>query len=179
ARHPKFIALGEIGLDYHYDDSPREAQQQILIRQLELARELKLPVIIHCRDAWGDLRRILAEHWRANGLGGILHCFTGERDDAFELADCGFLVSFAGNLTFKNAERLRSVAKELPADRLLTETDSPYLAPVPYRGRRNEPAFVREVLAQLAALRGISEETMAEQVLANFRRFVKRARSYE
>lgn len=170
ACNPKFRAVGEIGLDYHYDHSPREEQREIFIRQLELARELKLPVLIHCREAWEDARRILDEHWRSSGLGGILHCFTGSRDEAFGLMDAGFLVSFAGNLTFKKSDGLREAAREIPADRLLTETDCPFLAPVPHRGKRNEPAFVAEVLKQLAALRGVSEETLAEQVEVNFKR---------
>ncbi len=169
----KFLALGEIGLDYHYDHSPRDAQQQLFVEQLELARELKLPVIIHCREAWADLRAILRTHWSGSSLGGILHCFTGSREDAFELMEAGFLVSFAGNLTFKKSDDLRRVAKEIPVDRLLTETDSPYLAPVPHRGRRNEPAHVEEVLRQLAALRRRSEEEMATQVLGNFKRFFR------
>ncbi|MGH9358641.1 MAG: TatD family hydrolase [Terriglobia bacterium] len=169
ARHPKFLAIGEIGLDYHYDHSPREAQQQMLIRQLGLARELKLPVIIHCRDAWQDLRRILSEHWRSSSLGGILHCFTGNREDAFEMIDSGFMVSFAGNLTFKKADGLREVARAIPTERLLIETDSPYLAPVPHRGKRNEPAYVAEVLKQLSALRGTGEEELGAQVLRNFK----------
>ncbi len=173
ARHPKFLALGEIGLDYHYDHSLREVQQEILIRQLSLARELKLPIIIHCREAWADLRAILREHWRPAGLGGILHCFSGTREDAYEMMDLGFRVSFAGNVTFKKAEDLRKIAQELPLDRLLTETDSPYLAPVPYRGKRNEPAYVVEVLRQLAALQGLSEEEMGARVMENFKSFFK------
>jgi len=173
ARHPKFLGLGEIGLDYHYDHSLREVQQEILIRQLSLARELKLPIIIHCREAWADLRAILREHWRPAGLGGILHCFSGTREDAYELMDLGFRASFAGNVTFKKAENLRKIAQELPLDRLLTETDSPYLAPVPYRGKRNEPAYVVEVLRQLAALQGLSEEEMGARVMENFKSFFK------
>lgn len=169
ARRPKFLAVGEMGLDYHYNHSPREAQREILIRQLGLARELKRPIIIHCREAWADLRQILKNHWRATGLGGILHCFSGAREDAFELMDWGFRVSFAGNLTFKKAEDLRKIAQGIPLDRLLTETDSPYLAPVPHRGKRNEPAYVGEVLRQLAALHGLSEEEMGARVLENFK----------
>lgn len=168
ARGAKFRAVGEIGLDYHYDHSPRDAQREIFIRQLELARELKLPVLIHCRDAWEDARRILDEHWRSSGLGGILHCFTGSRDEAFGLMDAGFMVSFAGNLTFKKSDALREAAREIPADRLLTETDCPFLAPMPHRGKRNEPAFVVEVLKLLAMLRGVSEESFAARVVENF-----------
>jgi TatD DNase family protein len=173
ASHPRFLALGEIGLDYHYDHSPRDAQAEILIRQLELARELKLPIVIHCRDAWPDLRAIVKEHWRSTGLEGVLHCFTGSREDAFDLMDCGFFVSFAGNLTFKNAGGLRETARQIPPDKLLAETDSPYLAPVPYRGKRNEPAYVREVVRALAALRNIGEGEMAMQILQNFWRLFR------
>lgn len=172
AARPKFVAIGEIGLDYHYDHSPRDAQREMLIRQLGVARELKRPVLIHCREAWDDMRQILREHWSGTGLGGILHCFTGSRDDAFSLLDEGFWVSFAGNITFKNAGSLREVAGAIPADRLLTETDCPFLTPVPHRGKRNEPAFVVEVLRQLAAVRGVREEDLATQVRLNFERFV-------
>jgi TatD DNase family protein len=176
ARQPKFLAVGEIGLDYCYDHSPREVQQRVLIRQLDLAREVKLPVIIHCRDAWLDLRDILRVHWRETGLGGILHCFSGSRRDAFELLDWRFLVSFAGNLTFKKADDLRAVASEMPLDRLLTETDCPYLAPVPYRGKRNEPAYVAEVTRELARLRNLSEEAMGQRAVENFAEFFRLGR---
>jgi len=176
ARQPKFLAVGEIGLDYYYNHSPREIQRKVLIRQLDLAREVKLPVIIHCRDAWPDLRDTLRAHWQDTGLGGILHCFSGAREDAFELMDCGFLVSFAGNLTFKKAEDLRAVAGEIPLDRLLTETDCPYLAPVPYRGKRNEPAYVAKVTRELAQLRNLSEEAMGERVVENFVEFFRLGR---
>lgn len=171
AAHPKVLAIGEIGLDYYYDRSPRDVQKRVLIRQLELARELKRPAIIHCRDAWADLATIVEAHWRSAGLGGILHCFTGTRDDALRFIDWGFLISFAGNLTFKNAENLRAAARAVPLDRLLTETDCPYLAPVPYRGKRNEPSFVREVTGQLAALHNLRAEEMGRRVLENFARF--------
>jgi TatD DNase family protein len=173
ARHARFIALGEIGLDYHYDHSPREMQKEILIRQLELAREMKLPVVIHCRDAWPDLRTVVKEHWRGSGLEGILHCFTGSSQDAFELMDYGLMVSLAGNLTFKHAGALRETSREIPADKLLVETDSPYLAPVPHRGKRNEPANVREVVRVLAGLRGISDDEMSKQILENFKRLFR------
>jgi TatD DNase family protein len=172
ARHPKVLAVGEIGLDYYYDHSPREVQKQVLIRQMELARELKLPIIIHCRDAWADLREVAAAHWKPSGLGGILHCFTGSDEDARVFMDWGFLISLSGNLTFKKAENLREVAAVIPLDRLLTETDSPYLAPVPYRGKRNEPAYVRGVTQELARLRNLTEEEIARQVLENFKKFL-------
>ncbi|MFB3921816.1 MAG: TatD family hydrolase [Terriglobia bacterium] len=173
ARHDKVIALGELGLDYHYDHSPREIQKQVLIRQLEIARELKLPIIVHCREAWGDLTSIIESHWSPSGLGGILHCFSGQRDDAFRFLDWGFLVSFAGPITFKKADALRAIAAELPVDCLLTETDCPYLAPVPHRGKRNEPAFVRETTEALALLRNTTLEEMGEQTLRNFTRLFR------
>lgn len=176
AAHPKFVALGEIGLDYHYDHSPREIQKEVLIRQMELARELKLPIIIHCRDAWADLREIADAHWRSAGLGGILHCFTGSVEDARTFLDWGFLISFAGNLTYKKAENLREVAREIPVDRLLTETDCPYLAPVPHRGKRNEPAFVPAVTHELARLHSLSAQEIAPQILVNFENFVSSSR---
>ena len=172
AAHPKVVAVGEIGLDYHYDHSPRDIQKQVLIRQMELARELELPIMIHCRDAWADLRELTAAHWNPSGRGGILHCFTGSLDDAKTFLDWGFLISFAGNLTFKKAEKLREVARAIPLNRLLTETDSPYLAPVPYRGKRNEPAYVRGVTQELARLRNLSEEEIGRQVLENFERIL-------
>ena len=170
---PKVVAIGEIGLDYHYDHSPRDVQKRVLIRQLELAREVKLPIVIHCREAWSDLRQIIGEHWARAGFGGFLHCFSGSREDAVAFLDWGFLLSFAGNLTFKKAEPLRAVAREVPVDRLLSETDSPYLAPVPYRGKRNEPAYVLEVTRELASLHNLSEEDMGRQAVANFARLFR------
>jgi TatD DNase family protein len=175
AQHPKVVAVGEIGLDYYYDHSPHDVQKQVLIRQMELARELKLPIIIHCRDAWVDLREIATVHWGPTGLGGILHCFTGSTEDLRAFLDWGFLISFAGNLTFKKAENLREVARAIPLDRLLTETDCPYLAPVPHRGKRNEPAYVRGVTLELARLRKLTEEEIARQVLQNFEKLLPTA----
>jgi TatD DNase family protein len=172
AQKPKVVALGEIGLDYHYDHSPRDVQKQVLIRQMELARELRLPIIIHCRDAWADLYQAAEIHWKSAGLGGILHCFSGSLDDARKFLDWGFLISFAGNLTFPKAAGLREVAREIPLDRLLIETDCPYLAPAPYRGKRNEPAYVRGVAQELARLRGLSEEEIGQQVIRNFEKFL-------
>lgn len=181
AARPKLVAIGEIGLDYYYDHSPREAQQEVLKRQLELAHRASLPVIIHCRDAWPDFRRIMKEFLgrsRANGSGtnsewrgGILHCFTGTLEDASELMEMGFMVSFAGNITFKNAGPLRDVARQIPLDRLLAETDCPFLSPVPFRGQRNEPMRVREVTMQLAGLHGLSEEEIGANLVRNFERF--------
>ena len=168
AAAPKVLAVGEIGLDYYYEHSPREMQKEVLIHQLEIARAVKRPVVVHCRDAWQDLAEIVERQGRASGLGGILHCFTGTRQEAFRFLDWGFLVSFAGNITFKKAEELRAIAREIPLDRLLTETDSPYLAPVPHRGKRNEPAFVVETAKVLAEARGISFDEIARQTTENF-----------
>jgi len=171
AQRPRVVGIGEIGLDYHYDHSPREVQKSVLIRQMELARQAGRPIIIHCREAWPDLTEIIQAHWQWSGLGGILHCFSGSRQDAFTFLDWGFLVSFAGNVTYKKADDLREVAREIPLDRLLIETDCPYLAPVPYRGKRNEPAFVIEVARTLASLHRLSEEELGETVVRNFERF--------
>ncbi|HKT10803.1 MAG TPA: TatD family hydrolase [Terriglobia bacterium] len=168
AGQEKVLAIGEIGLDYFYDHSPREIQQQVLIEQLQIARETKLPVIIHCRDAWADLTEIIGRHWAGSGLGGILHCFTGSREEASRFLDWGFMISFAGNVTFKKAENIREAARDVPLDRLLTETDSPYLAPVPHRGKRNEPVFVLDVVRQLAELRGCGAEELGTRAGLNF-----------
>jgi TatD DNase family protein len=171
ATHPKLVAIGEIGLDYHYDFSPRDAQKRVLVRQLEIAREAKLPVVIHCREAWADLEQIFHEHGQGLERGGILHCFSGTFDDARRFMDRGFRVSFAGNITFKKAEDLGAVARRIPLDRILTETDSPYLAPVPHRGKRNEPAYVREVTRMLAELHGTGVEELGEFVTRSFEGF--------
>ena len=172
ASEPKVLAIGEIGLDYFYDHSPRETQKQVLIEQLQIARETKLPVIIHCRDAWADLTEIIAGHWAGAGLGGILHCFTGSREEAFKFLDWGFMISFAGNVTFKKAETLREVAREVPLDRLLVETDSPYLAPVPNRGKRNEPVFVLGVVRKVAEVRCMAPEELGTRTGLNFVEFM-------
>ena len=171
ARHPKVIAWGEIGLDYFYDHSPRELQQQVFRDQMELARPRKLPIVIHCRDAWDDCLKILEGAWRPTGLGGILHCFSGTLEQARRGLDMGFLISFAGNSTYPKAQNLRDVAKDLPAERLLIETDSPYLAPQAHRGKRNEPAYVAEVAKSLAIVRDLGTEEMAALTADNFRRF--------
>jgi TatD DNase family protein len=170
AGHPKVIAWGEIGLDYHYPEPPHDVQQQVFRRQLELASEAKVPVIIHCRDAWEDCLTILEEMWKTTGIGGIFHCFTGNEEDARRGLEMNFLVSFAGNLTYPNSEELRRVAGALPLDRLLIETDSPFLAPQGRRGKRNEPAFVLEVALALASVRDLAVEEAAAATSANFRR---------
>jgi TatD DNase family protein len=171
AQHPKVIAWGEIGLDYFYDHSPREIQAEVFRNQMELAAGAKLPIVIHCRDAWDDCLAQLEQHWKATGLGGILHCFTSTLEHAKRGLDMGFLVSFAGNSTYPKTQHLRDVAKELPLDRILIETDSPYLAPQAYRGKRNEPAYVTEVAKTLAAVRNLAAEDFAAATAANFRRF--------
>jgi TatD DNase family protein len=169
-RSPRVVAWGEIGLDYHYDHSPREVQARIFAQQLELARGAKLPVIIHCREAWQDCLDILERDWRSSGLGGILHCFSGTLADAERGIEMGLFVSFAGNVTFPKAQELRNVARELPLSSLLIETDSPYLAPPPHRGKRNEPAFVAEVARTLATVRDLPVAEVAAATADNFRR---------
>jgi TatD DNase family protein len=179
ARHPKVIAWGEIGLDYFYDHSPREIQKQVFLRQMELAAAAKLPIIIHCRpsegtsDGWDDCLRLLEEHWAPARLGGVFHCFTGNWPQAKRALELGFLISFAGNITFPKAQQIRDAALEVPLDRLLIETDSPYLAPVPHRGKRNEPAFVKDTALKLGELRGLSAEEVGMRTSRNFYKFFK------
>ncbi|MFY9740915.1 MAG: TatD family hydrolase [Candidatus Sulfotelmatobacter sp.] len=179
ARHPKVIAWGEIGLDYFYDHSPREIQKQVFLRQMELAAAAKLPIVIHCRpsensdNAWQDCLSLLRQHWAPGGLGGILHCFTGNWAQAEVALDMGFMISFAGNLTFPKAQPIRDAALQVPLDRIFIETDSPYLAPVPHRGKRNEPAFVTATAQKLGELRNSSAEKMGRQTTHNFYNFFK------
>jgi TatD DNase family protein len=170
ARHPRVIAWGEMGLDYYYDHSPRDVQQRVFRRQLAQARAAKQPVIIHCREAWDDCLAILDEDWRPGGLGGIFHCFTGTLAEARRGMDMGFLISFAGNVTYPKAQHLRDVARELPLEKMLTETDSPFLPPQGRRGKRNEPAFVVEVAQALANVRNLAPDEVAAATAANFRR---------
>jgi TatD DNase family protein len=173
AQHPKVIAWGEIGLDYFYDHSPKDVQATIFRSQLELAHAAKLPIIIHCRDAWDDCLAQLQQHWKADGLGGILHCFSGTLEHAKRGLDMGFYISFAGNSTYPKAAHLRDVAKAIPLDRLLIETDSPYLAPQAYRGKRNEPAYVAEVAKTIAGVRNLPTDEFAAATAANFRRLFR------
>jgi len=181
AQHPKVIAWGEIGLDYYYDHSPRETQKNVFVRQMELAASAKLPIVIHCRpsegseDAWEDCLGLVEAQWAAKGLSGILHCFTGSWGQAKRALDVGFMISFAGNLTFPKAQQIRDAALEVPLERMLIETDSPYLAPVPYRGKRNEPAFVKETARKVGELRGLSMEEVGERTSRNFYNFFKLA----
>jgi TatD DNase family protein len=179
ARHPKVIAWGEIGLDYYYDHSPRDTQKEVFLRQMELAAAAKLPIVIHCRpsdnseDAWQDCLQLIEDQWAPKGIGGILHCFTGTWAHAKRAIDVGFMISFAGNLTFPKAQQIRDAALDVPLERLLIETDCPYLAPIPYRGKRNEPAYVRETARQLGVLRGMSMEEIGELTSSNFYNFFK------
>lgn len=173
SQHPKVIAWGEIGLDYHYDNSPREVQREAFRRQLRMARERQLPISIHTREAEADTLAILDEEWKDSGLGGVIHCFTGTRAFAEAAVELGFLISFSGVITFKRAEDLRVTAKHLPANKLLIETDSPFLAPMPYRGRRNEPAYVVETARAIAELRGITQEDIGNATSENFNRIFK------
>jgi TatD DNase family protein len=175
ARHPKVIAFGEIGLDYFYDHSPRDVQDRVFRQQMELAGAAKLPVVIHCRDAWDDCLRVLEEVWKPTGLGGILHCFTGSLEYAQRGLELGFLISFTGNITYPKAQGIREVAKVLPLANILIETDSPYLAPQALRGKRNEPAYVLEVAKALATVRNLELQETAVATTANFRRFFRLA----
>lgn len=177
AGHPRVIAWGEIGLDYHYDFSPRDVQHRVFREQLALARKAKLPVVIHCREAWPDCIAILDEEWRGSGLGGIFHCFSGTLEEARQGLEMGFLVSFAGNSTYPKAQHLRDIARELPLDRMLIETDSPYLAPQAHRGKRNEPAYLAEVARTLASVRDLGTEEFAAATAENLHRFFRLTRS--
>jgi TatD DNase family protein len=160
------VAIGEIGLDYHYDFSPREVQQEVFRRQLRLAYERRLPVVIHTREATDDTFAILREHGAATPV--VFHCFTGDLEMAERALQAGAWLSFAGIVTFPKAGELRAVAKIVPADRFLVETDAPYLAPVPHRGKRNEPAFVSRVVGTLADVRSTTPDEIAGQAAANF-----------
>jgi TatD DNase family protein len=174
---PEVLAVGEIGLDYYYDHSPREQQKQAFAQQMEIAAERRRPIIIHCRpsdgstNAWDDTLEMIESNWMGTNLGGILHCFTGEWEHARRAMDGGFLISFAGNVTFPKAEGIRQVAAKVPLDRMLIETDAPFLAPLPYRGKRNEPAWVGRVADKLGEVCGIPAELVASSTANNFFRF--------
>lgn len=168
----RVVAYGEIGLDYHYDHSPRDVQREAFAKQLRLARELELPVIIHSRAADAETIEILREELSGNNQGGVMHCFGGSLQMAEEAMALGLMISFAGNVTFKNAENLRDVALSVPLDRLLIETDCPYLTPVPFRGRRNEPARVVEIARQLAHLEDLPIEEIGRITSNNFARLL-------
>jgi TatD DNase family protein len=169
AKHPRVLALGEIGLDYHYDFSPRDVQRSVFERQLAIAAEAGLPIVIHTREAWDDTIDMLRGR-----SPGIMHCFTGDAAQARQALDLGFHLAFGGVLTFPKADAVREAARLTPEDRLLVETDSPYLAPVPHRGKRNEPAFVVETVKRLAEVRGRTVGEIAELTTSNFERLCLR-----
>jgi TatD DNase family protein len=170
SRAAKVVALGEAGLDYHYDNSPRDAQERGFRTHIAAARETGLPLVIHSRDADDDTARILEEEMGKGGFAAVLHCFTGGRDLAHRAVALGHYVSFTGIVTFKNSDALRAIAAELPPDRILVETDAPYLAPGKLRGQRNEPAYLVETAKVLAETRGVSFDDIARQTTANFYR---------
>jgi TatD DNase family protein len=173
AREGRVVAIGEIGLDYHYDLSPRPVQREVFRRQIRLAREVGLPIVVHTREADEETVEILLEEGAAE-VGGVVHCFTGGLDLARRSLELGFCISFSGIVAFPRAEIIQQVAREVPDDRLLIETDAPFLAPPPHRGRRNEPAFVVEVARTVAALRGTRPEAIGALALGNYRRLFRR-----
>jgi TatD DNase family protein len=168
--HPKVIAIGEIGLDFHYDHSPREVQRDVFVEQMRIARDARKPIVIHTRSAWPDTIALLREHWASSGLGGIIHCFSEGPREAEEALAIGFHISFAGIVTFPKAAAIQEAARITPSDRLLIETDAPFLAPVPKRGKRNEPAFIVETARKLAELRGVTADEIARITADNWRR---------
>jgi TatD DNase family protein len=170
--HPKVLALGESGLDYHYDFSPRDVQKSVFIAQMEIAAAARKPIVIHTREAWDDTLALIEQHWTPHSIGGIMHCFSGGPQEARRAIDLGFYLSFGGIVTFPKALDVQQAAKSAPADRILIETDAPYLAPVPKRGKRNEPALIVHTAQKLAELRGESYEAIAAATSANFRRLL-------
>jgi TatD DNase family protein len=187
ARHVRCVVIGEIGLDYYHVENPAvEVQREAFVAQMRIAAEARKPIVIHCRtselataeakkrfgaaDAWEDVLELIGEHWAATGLGGIMHCFSGGVEEARRSLELGFYLSFAGNLTYPKAVAIREAATFAPADRILVETDAPFLAPIPHRGSRNEPALMVHTAQALAALRGISPEALAQLTSTNFQR---------
>lgn len=171
-KHPKVVALGEIGLDYHYDFSPRDVQRDVFLEQMRVAADARKPIVIHTREAWEDTLALLEKHWTPTGLPGIMHCFSGGPAAAERCLQLGFYLSFGGIVTFPKAVEVQEAARTAPEDRILVETDAPYLAPVPKRGKRNEPAFVVETARKLAALRGETLENIAATTTRNFERLL-------
>lgn len=171
-QHPKVLAVGEIGLDYHYDFSPRDTQRAIFIEQMAIAVAAKKPIVIHTREAWQDTLALIEQHWKPSELPGIMHCFSGGPDEAQLAVALGFYLSFGGIVTFPKALGVQQAAKSAPPDRILVETDAPYLAPVPKRGKRNEPALIVHTAQKLAALRGESFEDVCRTTTENFRRLL-------
>lgn len=168
--HPKVVALGEMGLDYYWDKSPKDIQKEVFRKQIALAKKVKLPIIIHNREATSDILEILQEE-NASEVGGVMHCFTGSIEVAKQCMDMNFYISFGGPVTFKNAKKPKEVAAEIPLDRLLIETDCPYLTPHPFRGKRNEPSYVKYIAEQIAELKGVSFEEIARKTSDNAKRF--------
>ncbi len=171
-RHQKVRAVGEIGLDYHWG-VPKEVQVPVFVRQLAIASAVRMPIVIHTRDAWADTLAILREHWAPTALGCVMHCFTGDAGQARECLDLGFHLAFGGVTTFPKSAAIREAARIVPLDRLLLETDAPYLAPVPYRGKRNEPAYVEYTARVIAGVRGVPVEELAEHTTRNFERLFR------
>ncbi|RXZ01062.1 TatD family hydrolase [Fictibacillus sp. S7] len=169
ADHPKVVAIGEMGLDYHWDKSPKDVQKRVFRQQIQLAKKVKLPIIIHNREATQDVVDILREEG-AEEVGGIMHCYSGSLEVAKECMDMNFYISFGGPVTFKNAKKPKEVAKEIPIDRLLIETDCPYLSPHPLRGKRNEPSYVKYVAEAIAELREIPLEDLVKKTTENAKR---------
>jgi TatD DNase family protein len=165
-KHPKVVAIGEMGLDYHWDKSPKDIQKEVFRKQIQLAKKVKLPIVIHNREATMDIVEILREEG-ASEVGGIMHCFSGSVEVAQECIQMNFYISLGGPVTFKNARKPKEVAEAVPLERLLIETDCPYLAPHPYRGKRNEPSYVKLVAEQIAEIKGITYEEVAEKTTAN------------
>ena len=175
AEHPKVVGIGETGLDYFYEHSPRGAQRDNFRAHIKAARETGLPLIVHSRDADSEMADILREEYAAGPFSGVMHCFSSGRDLAETALEIGFYISFSGILTFKKADEVRAIAQDVPPDRLLVETDAPFLAPMPHRGKRNEPSFVVHTAAQLATLKGLSPEDLAQLTTDNFFRLFSRA----
>ncbi len=173
AREGRIVAIGEVGLDFHYDHSPRPAQREAFRRQVRLARDVGLPVVVHTREADEETAEVL-EQERAAEVGGVIHCFTGSLELARRALGLGFLISFSGIVAFPRSEVIQQVARETPLERLLVETDAPFLAPPPHRGRRNEPAFVVEVARRVASIRGTTLERLADAARRNHARFFRR-----
>lgn len=176
SKHPKIVAIGEMGLDYHWDKSPKDIQKEVFKRQIQLAKEVKLPIVIHNREATHDVIEILKSE-NAQEVGGVMHSFSGSKETCDKILKLNFVISLGGPVTFKNAKQPKEVAKHVPLDKLLVETDAPYLTPHPYRGKRNEPMHVRLVAEEIAKLRDISLEEVARQTTANAERLFKITKS--
>lgn len=170
AAHPKVVGIGETGLDYHWDKSPKEVQQEVFRKQIQLAKKVQLPIIIHNREATEDVLRILKEE-KAEEIGGVMHCFSGSVETARESIEMNFMISLGGPVTFKNAKKPKEVAELIPIEHLMIETDAPYLAPHPYRGKRNEPSYVPLVAEEIARLKGLTVEEVGEKTTKNAEQF--------